>query len=85
MVDVNSKYEKIHFYLADDAYNTIDNFNELQLAVEDVQVAQATYSVAGNDRDASSDSEEYLSLTVEFESNFFNTEEYSDKFVIFAT
>ena len=67
-------YNKIHVYLGDEDYATIDSAEELEESIEYVNsLGSATQTYSANARSAAS--EEKLQLTVQFESDFHNLPE----------
>lgn len=64
---IENEYNKIHFYFDNPEHTVIDNGEELSEAVK---------SINGFNENTENDPDEYIQITVGFESDYFNTETY---------
>ncbi len=75
-IDVSSKYDKVHFYFDDEELISIDSHNELSLAINDLLEHKNECYAISSDSGAISDKD--IVITVEFQSDYFETKEYQD-------
>lgn len=76
----NNVYNKIHFYLGDESHSTISDFNELKTVTTELKTSKK-YAVQESNMMLNSNispitKDENLNLTVQFDSDFTQTEQY---------
>ncbi len=68
-------YSKIHFYCNEKEQETVKNVDELREAINAAKLRNSTISVCGG-ATIEDQQEEKMTVTVEFKSNFFETDQY---------